>query len=308
MPQPFFKHITLTGAAKSAVSRFVLPGLSLVLMASGCAVIKNSTAPIRLANEVNVIEDIDYNPPNSNLKQRLDLFIPRSSPGVSPVAVFVHGGYWKNQDKRYFRPVTGLYWNFGFALAQQGFLTAVISYRLFPESRIDGQINDVRTAVAWVGAHAGEYGGDGDQIHLIGHSAGGHLVAMVGLNDHSNVRSIVALSPILDIVHMKEFQTSDFNREIVFPVFGSSDDDLRRRSPIEFWSSKAPPLNVIIGSDDYPFVFEQCRQFSEKAQTENWNVRLETLKGFEHADLVLSVTNKDSTIIQKAIKFMRQHN
>lgn len=308
MLQPFFKHITLTEAAKFTASRFIPLGFILAFLVSGCAIIKNSTAPIRLSNEVNVIEDIDYNPPSSNPKHRLDLFIPRSSPGASPVAVFIHGGYWKNQDKRYFRPVTGLYWNFGFALAQQGFVTAVISYRLFPESRIDEQINDVRTAVAWIGTHAGEYGGDGDQIHLIGHSAGGHLAAMAGLNNNFNVRSVVALSPILDIVHMKEFQTSDFNREIVFPVFGSSDDDLRRRSPIEFWSSKAPPLSVIIGSDDYPFVFEQCLQFSEKAQRENWNVSLETLKGFGHADLVLSVTSKDSTIIQKAIKFMRQHN
>lgn len=290
------------------VVRLLWLGLLTLSLPTGCSVFDRAFAPLRFADEVEVKEDISYKVGSANPKQRLDLFLPKSMTGPTPVAIFIHGGFWKNQDKRYYRPLTGLYWNFGFALAQRGFVTAVISYRLYPETQIAGQIEDVRSAIDWVRQHIGQYQGDPTRIHLIGHSAGGHLAAMIGAEAPPAIRSLVALSPILDTIHMKEHQPEAFNNDVVYPVFGKTDVELRKQSPAEIWSKRAVPLLILVGSLDYDFVFEQSAQFETKAQAAGWQVKRMVLENYEHADLVLIVKNQDSLIIKLASDFMREHN
>jgi acetyl esterase/lipase len=288
--------------------RYLVSGLILAVLVPGCFVFRNAFAPLMQSDELEIEENLVYIAGSSNPKHRLDLFIPKNSRRPFPVAIFIHGGFWKNQDKRYYRPFTGLYWNFGFALAQHGFAVAVISYRTYPESRIDDQIGDIRAAVEWVRNHITQYGGDPSGIHLIGHSAGGHLAAMIGAEFPAGVRSVVALSPILDMVHMKENKPDDFNREVVYPVFGDRDEELRKRSPVSVWTESSVPMAIIVGSKDYGFVFEQARLFEMKAKTENWQVTRTVLQGYKHTDLVLKVNANNSPVITAAIEFFRKHN
>ena len=109
-------------------------------------------------------------------RQCLDLLHPEKA--NAPVLVFIHGGYWRNKvlNKR----------SYGFCaepLVNAGALVAMIEYELCPEVTIDTIVAQVQKACAWLWRNVAEHGGDPTRIHVSGHSAGGHLTAMMGTTD-----------------------------------------------------------------------------------------------------------------------------
>jgi len=93
----------------------------------------------------------------------------------APLVVFVHGGGWSRGDKRMMAGSDKLaHWQ------AQGYAVASINYRLVPEATVEDEAADVAAAVAYLKARSGALGFDPDRIALVGHSAGAHLVALVG--------------------------------------------------------------------------------------------------------------------------------
>ena len=89
--------------------------------------------------------------------------------------VFVHGGGWKRGDKDMMQDsAKPEHWQ------EQGYAVASLNYRLVPDNTVEQQTADVANAVAWLKARSGTLGFDGERIALVGHSAGAHLVALVG--------------------------------------------------------------------------------------------------------------------------------
>lgn len=93
----------------------------------------------------------------------------------APLVVFVHGGGWKRGDKQMMRGSDKLsHWR------EQGYAVASVNYRLVPAATVEQQGADVAAAVALLKTRAAMLGIDGSRIALVGHSAGAHLVALVG--------------------------------------------------------------------------------------------------------------------------------
>jgi len=103
-------------------------------------------------------------------KSTLDIF-PASVPGA-PVLVFIHGGYWRSLDKSDFSFVAP-------SFTADGAMVVVVNYDLCPAVSIEQIALQVAASVAWTWRHASEYGGDPQRIAVAGHSAGGHLAAML---------------------------------------------------------------------------------------------------------------------------------
>jgi len=114
--------------------------------------------------------DIPYGElPNQNL----DFFPVREGVhGEVPLMVFIHGGYWRSLDKSDFSYVAP-------PLVHAGAAVAVINYRLIPKVTLEEQVRDVLMAVTWCYLHAGHYGANPHHLYVAGHSAGGHLAAMM---------------------------------------------------------------------------------------------------------------------------------
>jgi arylformamidase len=92
-----------------------------------------------------------------------------------PLVINVHGGGWKQGDKR---NATGQ--DKAPHFHEQGYAFATINYRLVPSATVEQQAADVASATAWLIANAERLGHDPKRIVLTGHSAGAHLVALVG--------------------------------------------------------------------------------------------------------------------------------
>jgi acetyl esterase/lipase len=112
------------------------------------------------------------------VRHRLDLFLPRG-PKAYPVLVFAHGGAWVFGDKSSF----GLYTEVGRCLARHGVGVALINYRLSPWVRHPEHVKDVARAFAWVHKNIAKYGGSPDRLFVGGHSAGGHLAALLSTDE-----------------------------------------------------------------------------------------------------------------------------
>ena len=126
------------------------------------------------------LTDISY---GGGPSETLDIFTPDSLPvtrpdtspkdaSLAPVLVFLHGGYWRALDKSDHSFVAP-------SLISQGVCVVVPNYALCPAVTIPDIVMQMVKALAWVWRHIATWGGDPRRIHVAGHSAGGHLAAML---------------------------------------------------------------------------------------------------------------------------------
>jgi arylformamidase len=178
--------------------------------------------------------DLRYGP---GRKETLDLFVPPNARGT---VVFVHGGYWRALDKSDHSWIAPPF-------VAEGLAVAVTNYDLCPDVHIDRIVAEQRQAVAWLNANAGRYGASMRRVALTGHSAGGHLVAMLYATGwhawNVDPRTIVggtAVSGVFDLRPMKLFS---FNAD-----FRLDDEATERLSPLAFEPEVSAPLLVAVGA------------------------------------------------------------
>jgi arylformamidase len=174
-------------------------------------------------------------------KETLDVFPPTNGRGAAPALIYIHGGYWQLSDKSdttYIAP----------AFVDAGVAFVTLNYTLAPEADMDGIVDQCRRAVAWVWAHAGDLGVDRDRLFVAGHSAGGHLAAMMATTDWKAVepalpavpfRGVCALSGLYDL---EPIRLSFLNGKI-----GLGPDDVARNSPLRLDPRADVPMILSVG-------------------------------------------------------------
>ncbi|MCS4319227.1 arylformamidase [Serratia sp. BIGb0234] len=154
------------------------------------------------------IYDIHY---GMGVAERLDLFPAARQP--SPLLVFIHGGYWHSQRKE---EACSMAANF----TQHGVAVATLEYTLQPEATLAEIVREVRSAIAWLYHHAGQYGIDPERIFVSGSSAGGHLCGMLIADDWQHlyqvpvnvIKGALALSGLYDIRPLCDIYINDWMR------------------------------------------------------------------------------------------------
>jgi len=125
--------------------------------------------------------------------EELDLYLPRAGSQPAPLWIFIHGGYWQAVDK-------GLNAHFAAGMLEAGFAVAMLNYTLAPEASLALIVQQVQSAVRFLAREAPALGCDASQLHIAGHSAGGHLAAMIAsLPEGQAIRSCLPLSGIFDL-------------------------------------------------------------------------------------------------------------
>ncbi len=111
--------------------------------------------------------------------ETVDIFPARKGDGSC--MMFIHGGYWRAMDKKDHSFLAPSWVDAGVSLA-------VVNYDLCPQVSMEEIVRQMLRASRWLWLHAEEYGMDQDRLYIAGHSAGGHLVAMM----------MAALWPVFD--------------------------------------------------------------------------------------------------------------
>jgi acetyl esterase/lipase len=153
------------------------------------------------------------------------------------------------------------------ALAEDGYVTFNVDYRLTGDPAQEhlwpAQLDDAQRAVRWVRANAGRYGVDPDQVGAYGHSAGGHLAALLGVREtrderdpdlagfSSRVNAVVTIAGHLDLSIP---YPGEFDRLSLVALLGGTHDEVpeayQDASPIEWVDAKSAPFLIIHGAID----------------------------------------------------------
>lgn len=104
--------------------------------------------------------------------QTYDLHKPKDGKAGAPLVVLIHGGYWRGLDKN----------TMTFAIPpylDRGAVVVNLNYDLCPQVTLDAIVREMQEALAHVAGQAADWGADPAKLHVIGHSAGAHLAAMM---------------------------------------------------------------------------------------------------------------------------------
>lgn len=199
-----------------------------------------------LRADTTVRRDLAY---GDHARHRLDLFLPPTTSGAAPPAVFlfVHGGGFTGGDKH--RAGSYLYDNVGHWTAAQGLAAANINYRLAPEHGWPSAAEDIARAIDWLGTQAQTLGIDASRVVLAGHSAGAAHVAgyIAHRGRHSagyrRLRGAVLLSGIYDVPAMG-------SRPSVQAYYGSDPAHHAARSSADGLAEAELPLLLTVAEED----------------------------------------------------------
>ena len=251
-----------------------------------------------ISTNVESKKDIVYieGKPEDAEKHKLNLFLPKDKKSL-PVFFFIHGGAWKYGDR-------SLYPSVGNRFAKEGILTVVPSYRLAPKNPHPAQIEDVAAAFAWVAQHISEYGGDTNRIYVGGHSAGGHLSALLTLDEKylrpyhlsaRNIRGTIGLSGVYNL-GSGDTQSS---------VFSSDPTARKDASPLYHIKNPAPPFLVTYCQWDYFTLPAQARQFHAALHRAGVKSELLFVPRESHISEMLSITREDDPTARAILHFIR---
>ncbi|RPI00866.1 MAG: alpha/beta hydrolase [Calditrichaeota bacterium] len=220
--------------------------------------------------------------------QKLDIYLPEQGEGPFPVILSIHGGAFRGGDKsdgQLTPMLEGL---------KRGYAVVSINYRMSGEAIFPAAVHDVKAAIRWIRAHAGEYHFDKDKIAAWGGSAGGHLCAMAGVSGEvteledlslgnpeqsSRVQAVVDwFGPTQFLLMDEQFKASgkgnpDHNEsgspESLY--LGQKITEVPARvaasSPETYITADDPPFLIQHGTDDQLVPVEQSIRFAEKVQT-----------------------------------------
>ncbi len=231
--------------------------------------------------------------------QRLDLIAP-NAPGPHPVLVFMHGGGWhsgRGEDYHFI----------GRTFARAGYVVVLPGYRLGPEGIDPHMLEDGAAAVAWTAQNIARFGGDPDQVVLMGHSAGAHTVAMLGLERQwlgrqglrdGFVKGVVGLSGPYDFHPF----TSDSARN----AFGHVEDP-KLTQPITFARGDAPPMLLLTGDADTTVKPRNSKVLAKALTDLGGRAELVILPGVDHAGPVLKLAQpflRDTSVSAPVLDFL----
>jgi len=244
--------------------------LLLLLLAfdlSGEVLAQNQTASQQLFTKGTVFySNISY--ANDTLqKHLLDLYLPGHAKANAPLVVFVHGGAWMLNDKyadmNYMRNTVK-------ELVDSGYALASIDYRHSTTAPFPAQIQDCNQAVDFLYRHADEYHLDKNRIALIGFSAGGHLVSLLGLSHNNKVKDFYvngalpkfSIRCVLDFYGPSDLVAASMNTNTAVNNAHSAaatllgaipyerPDLAKKASPVTYVDKKDPPFFIVNGEKD----------------------------------------------------------
>jgi acetyl esterase/lipase len=205
-------------------------------------------------------------------RERLDFF-PAAQPGA-PVLAFIHGGYWQLNDKE---PSSFL----AAGPLARGFSVALIEYTLAPDADIAGITGEVGRAVDWLVAHAQEYGSDPARLYVSGHSAGGHLTAM--MLGRPGVAGALAISGLFDLEPIRLCYLNDKLR--------LTEASAQAHSPLRHVPSRHPPIAVAAGAAELPELVRQSYEYAAAL-----SVPPLLLAGHDHFSILEELASPDGAL------------
>ncbi|KAA3488299.1 putative isoprenylcysteine alpha-carbonyl methylesterase ICMEL1 isoform X1 [Gossypium australe] len=209
-------------------------------------------------------------------RNRLDLYLPKTSQGTKPVVAFITGGAWIIGYKAWGSLL-------GQQLSERDIIVACIDYRNFPQGTISDMVEDASQGISFICNNISEYGGDPNRIYLMGQSAGAHIAACTLVNQAiketgegdsvswsvSQIKAYLGLSG----------GALSYSRFIPFDIFKDSN--------VKPAVSLLPPVILFHGTADYSIPADASQNFADTLRRVGGKAESILYDGKTHTDLFL---------------------
>lgn len=265
---------------KSALGKKkVLIALAVIFLAGllGFMVVRAFARGHKNQHAAKIIRDINYVPAGQNPFQTLDFYVPKKPrKDPMPVIVWIHGGAWLAGDKNH-PPAE--------PMLERGYAVASLNYRLSSQQTHPAQIHDCKAALRYLRAHANEFKIDPARIGVWGHSAGGHLSALMGTSgdakdlegelgnneQSSRVQAAAEWAGPSDLttcaLQAPKNCKIDFNKpdNPIAVLMGPNQSPVAylAASPVQYVSKDDPPFLILHAEDDDVVPVGQARELAE---------------------------------------------
>lgn len=279
----------------------------------GCSSSKTSTIIKKSKNNFLGNATITYKETKSDAKlTSLDIYTVKDAKKRKPVVVWVHGGAWAIGDKtNSMRKKVPFFNNLGYVFVSVNYRLSPLPRKINKSNNIKHPIhvNDVADALQWVHKNIEKYGGDASNIVLMGHSAGAHLVALVGANQELlNQREI----PIQNIKGIISLDTQAYNipkaiknlreKKIYMNAFSNNLEIQKDASPYFHLDDYNKTIsNWLFASRGNNIRKEILNDFVDKIHTKKSKTEVINMDLYSHREANLLISDTSNTILSDKI-------
>jgi arylformamidase len=274
------------------INRQYLPRLSIPDADNYLA--KSEVRSRRVRRSMDAVLDVSYGP---RKRQVMDIF-PANSPG-SPVLVFIHGGYWRAQN-------IGIrtYSHIAKPFVAAGAAVVIPEYDLCPDVRVTDIVAQMQAALKWVHANIKRYNGARSAITVSGHSAGGHLTAMLVATDWKRDfgltnRLIKSSAPLSGLFDIEPHRHSDLQADIRL-----STSEARALSPMHLAPISTGPVLAAVGGAESDRFHWQSLQYAANLRTHGVAAEVVSTPGDHHFSITDRLGNGRDQLTRQLLGLM----
>ncbi|MDQ6480273.1 alpha/beta hydrolase [Dyadobacter sp. LHD-138] len=265
----------------SRIILFILFGAALLTL-SGCAFTgSRAHKNITYAGDSGKIQD-----------QQLNIFEPRRPKSPTDVLIFIHGGNWNSGKKSQYNL-------FGRNWTKKDIVAVIPDYPLSPTATYKEMAEYTARSVKWVKENIQHYSGDPDRIFISGHSAGGHLAALVAI-DEQYFNKLGIENPVkgLILIDAAGLDMYGYLLEEKFPndntylkTFTSGQKIWKEASPLYHLHNNMPPMTIFLGGKTYPSIAVSNDKFIKSLQEFAPGTPFQILKNKKHIPMITQFFN-----------------
>ena len=250
---------------------------------------------------------IVYNNADTNKSaQELNIFASSAKKKLKPVFIFVHGGSWNSGNKK-------LYSFFGSRMARKGIVTVIPDYPKSPKADYNEMAEDIALAVKWVKEHIAAYGGDNNRVFISGHSAGGHLAALVTIKE-AYFKKLQLADPVKGLILIDGAGLDMYNYlkeenlpqgDSYYNTFSNDPNTWKAASPIYFLHNGMPPMLIYQGGKTYPSISSSNERFTDSLKHYDTKFTYHILPGKKHVPMITQFFNPYNKRYKEMLSFMK---
>jgi arylformamidase len=228
----------------------------------------------------------------STPRQFIDLFAPAKA-GKAPLALFIHGGYWRSLDPSLFSHMAR-------GLNAHGVAVAVVGYDLCPHVTIAEIIEQIRHACLFLWLRTSQ------RMLVYGHSAGGHLAGAMVATDWQalypkagdlvpaaySISGVFDLTPLIDVT---------MNEELKLDV-----ESAREASPLTWPAPKGRVFDAVVGGLESSEFLRQSRVIAETWSKGGAQTRYEAIAGMNHFTVIDPLTDPQSAMVGRLVELAKK--
>jgi arylformamidase len=225
-------------------------------------------------------------------RERLDVF-PAAQPNA-PVHVFFHGGYWQALSKDAFAFVAAPF-------AAAGVTTVLVNYPLAPHDGMDRIVDACRSAAAWVHREIHAFNGDAHRIVVSGHSAGGHIAAMLVAGDRGpvpagGVKGVLSISGLFDLEPIRLCYLN--------AVLGLDAGAVLRNSPLNLIPHTGSHVVAVVGERESEAYHWQTERLAFRWGDAGTDVTALVVPSADHFSILDHLADPDGVLFKTAMRLL----